>query len=734
MSNLPPVVINLSAVGADEVRQAFKSIEDSAKRLEESLSKATKGGTEKRKRERKTETDHATREEQKRTKQNEREEAKRTALANREAKKREAAKEREFQKLVRWAEKAAQDEIRIEKRKNAQIELENKRASAARQRFFQKVSNDAMNSIRGTVGTAMRLAGAVTAIGGGFTIGDAVGSAVRNSATAQSIALQSGSAVGKKGSVSKEKVLKTAERLATTQGFSTEEALGAVGQFIAKTGDADMALKTIEDLGELANATDADLKDLATSAGLAFNADKTMGAEKLMKIMRQLSAQGREGALDMRDLAGSLSRITATANQFKGDLFQNINTLGGLAQLSMAKGTATSPAEATESVASLSQDIAGNEQDFQKAGIQIKDKYGQLLDPEQIIRNAVFSTAADGTKLQKLFGRRSFRAVQGYATEFQKNYAEARASGKSEEEARQIGLDKASELLKTFTDAELSKQQVEKEAAIRKEEADKKMAIVMEQLRTEVGNRLVPELIKLIPTLQQLIPHIANLTEKFIKLVEWIGKNPFQAAVAGLGAVIAKAFITEIAAAALQKVISEQMALAFAGSAGSVAALGAAATAAALSIKGFAEGMDILNSGETGDQADTVVRDAVKGEKYARNRIEEVEDQGTGVLGDLKRFAIGTFATAEMGIGTVTDPILGTKIHDEGRQLYKDTATNQAIAAQLNSQSIEERKAEAAERAAKALERAAKKLEETRIGPPPPPSNSGKPPTSDGNH
>lgn len=736
---LAPVGFTLMAEGVERMQASFKSIVDQAKSLEASLTRHEKAAADARAREQKKATDNTLKEEKKRSSEIEKEEKKRSSTAEKEGRKREQAKDREFAKIARQAEKWMREEELATKRHNQKLEAEAKRSGAARERFASKLSSKVTSSIGRVTGVAAGLAAGITTLGGGFGVVDAVQRDVRDQGKAQEIALNSG------GAVSKRDVLSTAQRLATTGGFETNEALAGIDQFIAKTGNADMALKTMKELGDLANATGADLKDLASAAGLAFNSDKTMSAESLMKIMRQLSAQGRAGALDMRDMASSLARVTATASQFgkKEDLFKNVNTLGGLAQLSMAAGTATSASEATESVASLSRDIASNEKDFNALGVKTKDKDNILLNPEEIINNALVKTGGDSTKLLKLFGARSFRAVEGSANEFRRGAADARAGGANEADARTAGLRKAQALLKGFTDQELTKAQVAKESAERKEEADKKLTMVFEKLRIAVGEKVAPELEKLFPAIEKLIPQIVSLLGSLVRLAEWIGQNPFQAAVAGLGAVISKAIITEIAAAALNKMLTQQFTTIMQGSLGAgatqVGLLAVAVTAAVASLAAFAQAVDAASDPKNGTDADDVITGAMNGVESDKARVQKVKDQGLGIGGDISRGAQGMFLTGMSAVGTLLDPIAGTHLKKSAGEGERMVATDQHIAEQLKQQTIEVRQNQRIMdlqlREQKEMNRLIKQIREVPIGPPPPPpSTSGKPPSTDGHH
>jgi hypothetical protein len=748
MDRLAPVGFSLTAEGLEKIQSTFKSLIDQTKGLNAALTQDTKQAAETRSRSRKKESDdHA------------KEEKKKTSELQKESKKREALQERQFAKLKRETDKWHRDEIQAEKRKNQQLEAEAQKAASTRERFASRVGGRVASTLGRVTGVAAGLAAGVATLGGGFGVVDAVSKTISDHGKAKQISLNSG------GEVSKSQVLATAHSISQNEGFTSDQSLEAIDQFVAKTGNSKMALSTIKELSELANATGADLKDLASAAGLAFNADQTMDAEKLMKIMRQLAVQGRAGALDMRDMATSLARVTATAGQFKGDLFKNVNTLGAFAQLSMQAGTAVSAAEATESVATLPRDIAEHDKEFRAKGIVTKDKYGQLIDPETIVKDSVLKTHGDKTQLLKLFGARSYRGIEGYANTFQKERATALASGMKETDADNVATTKAMALLKKFTDAELSKAQVSKEAAERKEEADKKLIMVFEQMREAVGTKLVPKLLDLIPVIERLVPRLADLTEAFVRTVEFVENNPLKSVFIGMAAVVAGSLAKAFAAEAIQGIIAKG----FGGSA-VAGGVGTGLASAAISI-GVLEvaaitSMLVANIGRevaagavkgTKDSEDLDIRETAAKQKLASATTIAGKQAATDELAQIdkerKDKVTNAQAVVDAGNGGTGDQALSMLNTLERAitlplaEIWKNNPLTKALEEEHDgfSKAIKDRsEAEAIlsreqELYAKDIAKWRQMLNNNPAGGtpsygPPPPSTHGSPPTTDGNH
>ncbi len=525
MTDLAPVRIQLVANGIEGIKSAFQSIEQSAKKLEESLNRTrAAGGT-------------------KRTNQTKREEQENTRIRAAEAKKREAGQEREFAKLARQAEKWRREEVAAEKRKNAQLEAEARKSAATRARFFQNVGNKVVGGVGRTLAGGMALAGGVAALGGGFGIADAVGQSLANQKTARQISLQTFNSKTKTYDLSKEDVYSKAKALSVGTGFDTKTSLGAIHGFGETAGYENIAkmMPDLKRIGDIAMSTGADFEQLAKSAGLIFAGDTTQTADVLIKKLAMMAEMGRAGAVDLGDMAGSLNRITASAAQFSGDKMKNLTTMAALTQLARTKGTASSPEEATEATKSLSLDIAHNAKHFQALGINVKDpKTGELLDPRTTVMRSLAATGGDSEKLLKLYGHRSFKGVQGIQRIFQEERGKALKEGKSDVVASQRGLDAANRALDDFTEKTGDAARMTKEADEMRKDPSIRLTQAFDNLKNKVGDALVPELEKLIPKLVEATPALVKLLTALIDLAKWVVENPLKGAFLAVGALILK--------------------------------------------------------------------------------------------------------------------------------------------------------------------------------------------------
>lgn len=536
MSDLPPVKITLVANGLEGIVAAFKTIEERAKHLEQALSSVQQKA-----------------------------ESQRESASRKSSQNRVSAKDKEFAALVRQTEKWGREEVNAEKRKNQQLEADAKRSAAARTGFFNKVAANSVSSMQRVAGTALRLAGAVAAIGGGFSIADALGSEIKNSGTAKTISLNS----TKNGvaTISKDEALGTAKNVALSHGMTTEDALGGLDAFLAKTGDAKTAKAVLSDLGDLANATGADFKELSTMAGLAWNAmsdeeKKAQGKNGLMGLMRTAVAQGREGAVDIREFANYGTRIFNSAAQFKGGIMENSKFIGSATQMAIEKGTATDAAEATESVKSLGLDVMTHQKQLQEHGIMgTTDSYGNLNNAQTVTEKLLLGTHGNVGELQKVgIERRSIKALEGDAMTFRKVFESETKAGKTKVQAETSAIEAIRDSHKKYMEANYTAADVQRENSERMQEVDKRLAAALERLKIVAGEKLLPEFERLIPKLEALAEPFAKLLTSLVSVAGYIAENPLKSAFIAMSALMMKEVAVAFAASTLTGLMTKMMA------------------------------------------------------------------------------------------------------------------------------------------------------------------------------
>ncbi|MFO0675291.1 MAG: hypothetical protein U0169_02075 [Polyangiaceae bacterium] len=531
--------------------------------------------------------------------------------------------ERESARLGRIAQRSADKRIQ-EATRAAKAEAE------ARKQFASGVSGKVVGATGRAVGTAANMAGGILALGGGFTFADATKTMMKNRGKAADIAIQSG------GTIKKDELLNRASTTATAYGTSTENALNAVDRFYAKSGDAKMASGIMGDVLALATATGGDAGEIGEVGGQIAKADSNLTQKQVGDVMRGWAGQGRAGSVDMRELAQYGSRLAASAGLFSGDKASNMVSLGAVAQVATAGG-ASSAAEATEAAAQLGSDVWKHKDAFSQVGA-FKD--GKLVDPETLIKNAVFKTQGNRGKLQDMFGERSIKAVQGAANTYTDAYGAAKKGGANEKDARAAGEKAVNEAFDVFKKAALTDEQVKKDAAERLAEADKKLEGAMNDLKDKVGKELLPVVTTLVNELSRAVPDIVRFAKVMAELVAWVAKNPFS----GLGALVAGLVTKDLLSAAIGAKVQEAITRLIAGGGGG-GVPGAVPGAAGGGTAAGGAGGGLLASGVAGAAAGvalaagtlyTGVNAASEGTKVGQGRVAGLYDQGATTLRRLK--------------------------------------------------------------------------------------------------
>lgn len=132
------------------------------------------------------------------------------------------------------------------------------------------------------------------------------------------------------------------------------KAMEGLQKFVAKTGDLQTGRDLMADIAKYARASGAELDDMVDAAGDVKNAlGPTGGPEQVKAVMRTIAAQGKEGAVEIKDLATQMAKLGAASSQFSGDGSFVMAQMGALAQMTRAKGGAASATQAATAVGSF---------------------------------------------------------------------------------------------------------------------------------------------------------------------------------------------------------------------------------------------------------------------------------------------------------------------------------------------------------------------------------------------
>jgi TP901 family phage tail tape measure protein len=295
-----------------------------------------------------------------------------------------------------------------------------RRDLAAAKGEIRGFGKDAAGSIRSTIGTAFAGALSLASLGGAVSV---VKDVVANERALTRLGIQA--------EVSDERVRALSSnifQISDSTGQLTSELIAGATELVTLTGDFNLAEKSASALGVAATATGADMRDLAgVSAALSQNMG--IAGSKIGGALDILAVQGKQGAVELKDLAGLLPTASAGFKKFGEDGERGVAVLGAALQVSKtATGTAS---EAATAFNALGKSLAANASRIKKlSGGKVKvfeiDKDGRKVarDFVAILEDLRASKLArDPEALQKALGTeeavKSFQAISDNWAKFQ---------------------------------------------------------------------------------------------------------------------------------------------------------------------------------------------------------------------------------------------------------------------------------------------------------------------------
>lgn len=450
-----------------------------------------------------------------------------------------------------------------------------KRETEVRERgvrsFASSASGTAAGVVRRGVGVAADIA---RGAGVSFDVGAGVKKRVDLEASATNLA-NSGYVEGGKGMQAVRQdpraIMADIQRTGEAYAISQDTIVKGLDAFVGKTGELQTGREMLDAFAKTAKATGADIEDVAAAAGAISNklGDVPNKAEMINKVMLAIAGQGKVGAVEIKDMATQMEKLTSQATKFQtnadlkgvvgSDTGANIAMLGVLAQAARQteKGTA---AQATQSAMAFVRDLTGatSTKRIGAKAIFTDDKKTQLRDPQEIIKDLISKTKGDLTKLTHLMPNSNSRAVvNSFMDPYMKASNATKGTAKEKDAAGRAAVDAKFSELKQAT---LSPQA--RDAAVG--EAMNTTASKAELFQQKL-DRLVGDMAdQVIPSMLKLAPAALSATEGLTKVVTWAAGNPFGALGAVIGLSLGKALADQASvsmAGALTKAFAGNLSL-----------------------------------------------------------------------------------------------------------------------------------------------------------------------------
>jgi len=352
--------------------------------------------------------------------------------AEKAARDREAAAEKAARFEAASAERAARDKAKANERAMAQMARDSERAAKQSAAFNATMAKGVSAAARGAGGLAKAGLGAAMGIAGDIARGAGVetsfGAMVSKNFELESKAQDLANAGFMAGDarngmrVDRNDLVKQAFSVGKTTGMDANDAIEGLGQFVGKTGDLATGRDILEQMAKLSRATGTNLSDMTSAAGDVATAlgDIPNKGQAINQIMSSFAAQGKLGAVEIKDLSAQMAKLASQAPQFEGNMTDNLAMLGALAQEARQRGGAASATQAATSVSSFVSMLKTPKraEEFEKAtGKKVFNQQGMIRNPQELILEALRAKGMDPTGFKTIFANaQGGRAVEGFAS------------------------------------------------------------------------------------------------------------------------------------------------------------------------------------------------------------------------------------------------------------------------------------------------------------------------------
>lgn len=213
------------------------------------------------------------------------------------------------------------------------------------------------------------------------------------------------------------------QRASLETGIARREIQAGANAYLALTGDVKGTVGAMGTFARIAQASGASVGDVATATAALRTAMKLDVAKDTEAAFSGLIAQGKAGAVEIKDFAGELAELAPQFAQFGG-----AQGLGGIRQMGavfqiLRNGAGSASGAATQFQAVMGE-IVGEAKKLRKVGIEVFQKNPQTGQKELknfgVIADAIANNKLlkNPEKVKAIFGRKesqaAIRSIQSY--------------------------------------------------------------------------------------------------------------------------------------------------------------------------------------------------------------------------------------------------------------------------------------------------------------------------------
>lgn len=531
-----PITISFSVAGVDNIRDAFRTVDQSAIALERSWSRRAQEGSRYRVGVAKGEAKEKAKATDDAVKGADKAEKAHTAAVEREAKRRENIIRTSSRMAGQVAKAQADAEIREAQRAANARERAYARAgreSAKEQRDTQRARERFLSSAGGYVGSAVHKLGSAgfgvvksaLSVGGGFDVVDQVrGSldAERAAVMLSNSAYQPGKTIQGWGArPDSGRILARAREVQDSTGVGKGELLEGARSYVAKSSDFLGSMENLPFFAQLAKGSGTGVKDIMGAAGILRAQNKNLTTEEMQQTMLNIVSQGKQGAMEIDDLARVAGKITKTSAAYGGSLNQTEaqRQLLGMAQIAIR--TSGNPNEAATVVSNFADDTLKHQKALKSHGVNALNSQGGLIDPSEITRQVFESSGGNIGKIIGMgYGQRSMKFFEALAPIYQEKAASLRGGGmKDEKEIKKQSAQAVVDEIKSLTGATYSKGEMQTDADAVLQTGIERFEMAMTNLKEAVADRMLPHLEAFISKLPAFAPAVEGAASAFASIL-----------------------------------------------------------------------------------------------------------------------------------------------------------------------------------------------------------------------
>ena len=576
---------------------------------------------------------------------------------------------------AKLAWKLAEEEVKA-------AEMSARKSSDARERWARGIGSTAGNSLRSIGSTATMLGGSLMALGGGFSIADIVQKkfAAERSAALLVNAVTSGGQIPQGANVNA--IMARAGSISMATGMDKSDIVGGALAYSrsARGGDFNGAMNNMAFFAKMSKVTGASINDIASSAGILQSQNAALGKdpEKMRQMLLNSYAQTKSGSVSMTDAAKQFGTLGSTRGFYSGDEGKTQMTLMGLGQIAASGGQSGDIGTYIKDLsieAGSKRRAKGDFVGLEAMGVKY-NKNGQMDSPEQMIGAVLKSTGGDQSKIQQIFGNRG-SVLFG---ELGKSFRDAGGGD--------AGVSAVQSQIKGVTQSSMNSQELTQQFEQSMGNSAERFARATQTISNMIEGKLTPYLEAFANKLPELMPKIEAVIDAFGGLASAFMDHP----IAGIGAIIVAKVGADIAAAQVGEAIKSIIAksLGGGGAAGAGAGGGVGGAVVGLAAVGITAAAVVKSVGDLKDDqsaGSNLAKDVRSGKVSATDAQKMLDSAKSGGFGDVLPGVART-----LGVGGAIDAVAGTNVDKRGAE------ANQKLSLTRNQKEIEDAIAESVKR------------------------------------